>query len=90
MVVAGNPKREEHKEISSPCFFSAETELHSEGRRPRGAQGRRRGEGRPQEAARPGRRRPWLPPRLLAGRRGDAESSCSWARASEVEDEPDE
>jgi len=21
MVVAGNPKREEHKEISSPCFF---------------------------------------------------------------------
>ena len=89
MVAAGDAKREEHEEIFS-LFFSSETELHSEGRRPRGDQGRRRGEGRPQEAARPGRRRPWLPPRLLAGRRGDAEPSCSWARASEVEDEPDE
>ena len=68
MVAAGNPKREEHKEISSPCFFSSETELRSEGQRPRGAQGRRRGEGRPQEAACPGRPRPWPPPQLAAPR----------------------
>ena len=36
MVAAGDAKREEHEEIFSLCFFSSETELHSEGRRPRG------------------------------------------------------